>query len=127
MGDGAPDELLVVDDEPLNRDLLKRVLSGYEVVEAGDADEALRVLEDQRGEVRVVLCDQLMPGRSGVELAVEVAERWPGIVFLLLTGYDDDPEVRDARHRGVVERVVAKPWRAKALRKTITAALAGAE
>jgi two-component system response regulator HupR/HoxA len=108
--------LLVVDDEPLNRDLLRRTLKrDFEVVEAEDAREALVVL-GERDDVALVLCDQLMPGRSGTELAREVRAMRPELPFVLLTGYDDDPDVTAARTGGFVAAVVAKPWQAPALR-----------
>ena len=108
--------LLVVDDEPLNRDLLRRTLKrDFEVVEAEDAREALVVL-GERDDVALVLSDQLMPGRSGTELAREVRAIRPALPFVLLTGYDDDPDVAAARTSGFVAAVVAKPWQAPALR-----------
>jgi CheY-like chemotaxis protein len=108
--------LLVVDDEPLNRDLLRRTLKrDFEVVEAEDAREAMLVL-DARADVALILCDQLMPGRSGTELAREVRALRPALPFVLMTGYDDDPEVTAARTNGSVAAVIAKPWQVPALR-----------
>ncbi len=112
--------LLIVDDEPLNRELLRRMLSpSYELSEASDAQEALEVLESEAGGVQLILCDYLMPGKSGAELAGIVRERWPGTTFLLLTGYDEDQEIADARENGSVHVVITKPWRTTELRATI--------
>jgi len=112
--------LLVVDDEPLNRELLRRVLQrDYEIEEAEDAAQAVVRLESRGDTIRLILCDQLMPGRSGTDLAAEVHERWPGILFLLLTGYDDDPEVTSAQESGLIHGVVAKPWRGAVLKQLI--------
>jgi two-component system response regulator HupR/HoxA len=112
--------VLVVDDEPLNRELLRRVLQReYEISEAEDAIQALEMIESTQGGYRVVLCDQLMPGKSGSELAEEVSARWPNTLFLLITGYDDDPQVQAARDRGVVHHVVTKPWTARGLKAVI--------
>ncbi len=60
--------LLVVDDDPNNRDLLSRRLSraGYQVQSAEGAQEALRKL--QSAEYDLVLLDSMMPGMSGVDL-----------------------------------------------------------
>jgi CheY-like chemotaxis protein len=108
--------LLVVDDEPLNRDLLRRTLKrDFEVIEAEDAREALAQL-DARADIALVLCDQLMPGRSGTELARDVRALRPELPFVLLTGYDDDPDVAAAHTGGWVAAVVAKPWQAPALK-----------
>ena len=86
-----PDErivVLLVEDEPLVRMLGYDVLdeAGFEVVEAGDADEALTVLQ-ARSDVRVLFTDVDMPGSmNGFELARTVAERWPAIRVLIVSG-----------------------------------------
>ncbi|MBI4511700.1 MAG: response regulator [Deltaproteobacteria bacterium] len=118
--------VLVVDDEPLNRDLLRRVLCfDYQVREAEDPSAAIRVLENE-GPVDVMICDHLMPGRSGTDLARDVRTRWPQTVSILLTGYDDAPEVEQARRDGSIFEVMGKPWLAPHLREAITRALAEA-
>lgn len=116
--------MLVVDDEPLNRELLRRVLkSQYEVEEAADADEAAAALQQGNPGFGVVLCDQLMPGRCGTDLAAEVRATWPDLLFILLTGYDDDPQVLQAQRDGVVDFVVPKPWTARGLKELLRDAL----
>ena len=128
MPDGGPrperaarPRLLVVDDEPLNRDLLRRALHAqYLVEEAEDADTAAGILAADGPPVLAVLCDQLMPGRSGTELAAEVRAKWPSTRFLLLTGYDDDPDVQRAHREGLVDQVVTKPWSSRALKQLLT-------
>jgi two-component system response regulator HupR/HoxA len=117
--------VLIVDDEPLNRDLLRRVLhSEYECEEAEDAAAAVVQMESN-GPFDMVLCDQLMPGRSGTELADDVKTRWPQATFLLITGYDDDPQVREAKARGTVRKVVTKPWTARGLKALLKTVLDG--
>lgn len=112
--------LLIVDDEPLNRELLRRVLHReYEIEEAEDAKQALDILATHADKIDLILCDQLMPGLSGTELAQRVRDNWPDITFLLLTGYDDDPAVKAAHGSGLVRDVVAKPWRGSALKARI--------
>ena len=128
MGDGQEGRvcLLVVDDEPLNRELLSRVLSReYDVEEAEDAMNALQVMEKRGADIRVILCDQLMPGRMGTQLAEDVSQRWPGTIFMLLTGYDDDPVVSKAVAAGHVHEVLAKPWRGRVLKALIKSKLEG--
>ncbi|MCR4590485.1 MAG: response regulator [Lachnospiraceae bacterium] len=57
--------VLVVDDESVNRQILSRILSSaYEVVLAGDGDEALRIIERDRKTLSLVLLDLIMPGRD---------------------------------------------------------------
>ena len=114
--------LLIVDDESMNRELLRRVLfREYRILEASDGEGALAELARQP--VDVVLCDQVMPGLAGTELAREVRKRHPRTVLLLLTGYEDAPEVGMAHREGVVSEVVGKPWAAPQLKEAIARAL----
>lgn len=118
--------VLVVDDEPLNCDLLRRVLqSSYEVSEAGDASEAMEMLASEAGSsIELIICDHLMPGKTGAELAAIAADRWPKIRFILITGYDEDEEVRSVQDEGLVFDVLSKPWRSVALREAIAKGIA---
>lgn len=80
--------VLIVEDEPLVRltgaDLLAD--AGFEVLEARNADEALRILE-ATPEVRVVFSDVEMPGSlDGLGLARNICQRWPRIGILLTSG-----------------------------------------
>jgi CheY-like chemotaxis protein len=112
--------ILVVDDEPLNRELLRRFLHrDHEVVEADGVDQALAVLEATQAPIRLIVCDYLMPGRSGVELANEVRRRWPSIPVMLLTGFEGSDDVQDAVDQGLVHRLMTKPWRGAQLRQVV--------
>jgi two-component system, response regulator PdtaR len=81
--------VLIVEDEPFVRltgaDLLAE--AGFEVMEAGNADEALRILE-ATPEVRVVFSDVEMPGSlDGLGLARNICQRWPGVGIVLTSGH----------------------------------------
>lgn len=60
---------------------------GQTVTWAGDAQAALYILEDRSEAFDVVFTDVVMPGMSGVELAQQVAKRWPHIEVILTSGY----------------------------------------
>jgi two-component system, response regulator PdtaR len=80
--------VLLVEDEALVRMLGVDVLeeAGYEVVEAGNADEALRILEAQSG-VKALFTDVDMPGSmDGLALAHTVHARWPQVKVLVVSG-----------------------------------------
>jgi CheY-like chemotaxis protein len=83
--------ILVVDDEPLVRDSLGRMLNrlGYTVLLAADGDEALRVASGHLDEVALVITDVLMPGMNGLELARELDRLSPGFKVLFVSGYTD--------------------------------------
>ena len=78
--------ILIVDDEPRSLESLRRTLEeDFTVFTATSAEEALAVL---RGEfVQVVVCDQRMPGQSGVEFLKRVRADWPDVVRIILSAY----------------------------------------
>ncbi len=107
----------MVDDEPLNLDLMRRTLQRqFQIVEASSGHEAMAWLEANGAAVVVIVCDQLMPGINGTELAARVRVRWPAIKFVLVTGVDENDEVVAAKKAGTVDDVVGKPWVAGQLR-----------
>jgi CheY-like chemotaxis protein len=83
--------ILVVEDESGVRTLVCRTLEqlGYKVLEAGDGDEALRILA-QHGPVHILLTDVIMPVMGGRELARRVSSLQPGTKVLYMSGYTDD-------------------------------------
>jgi len=80
--------ILVVDDEDAVRHIVGRMLTdaGFPVVEARDGDEAVALIYSLRGKVHLVVSDVAMPGMSGNALAATVAERWPHLPLLLISG-----------------------------------------
>jgi CheY-like chemotaxis protein len=61
---------------------------GYAVVEAGSAEEALRLVDDGQ-HLDVLVTDHLMPGMTGTELAREVCHKRRGARVLVVSGYAD--------------------------------------
>ena len=80
--------VLIVEDESLVRLGAVRSIeeAGFEVIEAANADEAIRILEN-RSDVRVVFTDIHMPGSmDGLKLAHAVRNRWPPIKIIVTSG-----------------------------------------
>ncbi|MGV2127712.1 response regulator [Agrobacterium vitis] len=87
MKNGRP-VILVVEDSPLIRmgaiDLVKS--AGYEALEAGDADEAIRILES-RDDIDLVFTDVQMPGTmDGIKLSHYIRDRWPPVKLIIASG-----------------------------------------
>ena len=106
----APTHLLVVDDDLLVRepiaDYLREV--GYEVLEAGDAHEAIDEL-DHADHVDLVFSDVRMPGElDGVGLARWMQAHRPGVPVLLTSGYDGTGWLPGELGRDV--RLLQKPY-----------------
>ncbi|MEJ0096155.1 MAG: response regulator [Methylocella sp.] len=116
--------VLVVEDEPFVRMFGTDVLesAGFEVIEACNADEALRVLAS-REDVRAVFTDVDMPGSlDGLDLAWRIHERWPEIGVVLTSG-------RCFIEPGAMPRedvFVSKPYAAPVLVRHIEALMARA-
>ncbi|MFZ0112853.1 MAG: response regulator [Xanthobacteraceae bacterium] len=88
MDSGAEATVLVVEDEELARLIITDYLreGGFAVLQSANAEQALAVLE-QRGDVRAVVLDVVMPGAmDGIALAHLIHERWPGIGLLVMSG-----------------------------------------
>ena len=118
-----PLRVLAVDDEPMMTKAVVRMLkpSGHLVSVAASGEEALEKLAEQTFDV--VVSDMGMgAGMNGWELAEAVKSRWPGVRFLLATGWGAAIDPAEARARGV-EAVLSKPYRADDLLR----ALAGTE
>jgi two-component system, response regulator PdtaR len=80
--------VLIVEDEFLLRLNATGMIeeAGFEVVEAGNADEAISILEG-RSDIRVVFTDIQMPGSmDGLKLAAAVNGRWPPIKIIATSG-----------------------------------------
>jgi two-component system cell cycle sensor histidine kinase/response regulator CckA len=85
---------MVVEDEDSVRVFTGRALagSGYKVIEARRAEEALEIIAKNPGVISALLTDVSMPGMSGCELAERLAAAHSGIKVIFMSGYDvDDP------------------------------------
>jgi CheY-like chemotaxis protein len=87
--------VLVVDDQLVIRTLVTRILTeaGYDVVQASDATAALRLIQEERGQLTLVLTDVRMPGFSGIELGRRIWATDPALPVLYMSGFA--PEVLD--------------------------------
>jgi PAS domain S-box-containing protein len=93
---GSGETVLVVEDEPMVRSHVVRMLTrmGYQCLEAADGQEALELLSAREMPVDLVLSDIVMPRMNGNELARQIATRWPELPVLFMSGYTDDEMLR---------------------------------
>jgi two-component system cell cycle sensor histidine kinase/response regulator CckA len=87
--ESRPATLLVVDDEEMVRRLAARMLAmlGYRVLEARSGQEAVRLLRRGAHRIQGVLTDVAMPGIGGRELGETIAQCWPQIRVLYMSGF----------------------------------------
>ncbi|MDT4937574.1 MAG: hypothetical protein QOG80_1245 [Pseudonocardiales bacterium] len=102
--------VLIVDDRPVNRDLVRTVLTyhGHQALEASGGAEALEVLQDEHPDL--VIADVVMPGMDGYELAraIRANPAIRTIPVLFYTANYVEAEIRPIAAAVGVERVVTK-------------------
>jgi CheY-like chemotaxis protein len=122
--------VLVVEDEPLVRALMVRTLTGfgYQCLEAQDAEEALRQLEQGQVRPALVLTDVVLPGQSGRWLGEQLAVQRPELPVLYTSGFADEDVVRrgllDAE-RPFLQKPFAPHELARKVREVLDAAALG--
>jgi sigma-B regulation protein RsbU (phosphoserine phosphatase) len=103
--------ILAVEDDILARKIICRSLRrlGHEVIEAADGEEAWTHL--QAGEVRVVVCDWMMPRLDGLELCRRIRARMGTeyVYFILLTGNSASDDNQRAAAEAGVDDFLTKP------------------
>jgi len=109
--------ILLVEDAELVRTLARQVLetAGYRVLEAANADAAIKLCEKMNGNrIDLLLTDVVMPGMSGNEMSRILLQRQPDMPVLYMSGYTDDAIVQ----HGVLEagiNFLQKPFTPAAL------------
>jgi DNA-binding NtrC family response regulator len=95
--------VLVVDDEPHQRDILQMILEGegYDTTVAGNARQAMD--EARSGAFDVVLTDLKMPDKSGIELLSELQKTQPGVCVVLMTAHGSIDSAVEAMRRGAFD------------------------
>ena len=116
-------DILVVDDEAILRESLSRTLqrTGYSVVTAGSAEEALALLEGGT-HVRTVITDIKMPGRSGLDLVEEIQHSTPQLPVVLITAHGTIESAVSAMKKGAYD-YIRKPFTADEIEIVIGKAL----
>ena len=100
--------VLYVDDERINLLSFQYTYDDeLDVVAAGSAEEAMAAL--QSNTVDLVLTDQRMPDRSGVELCRQAREAGHVMPCVIVTGYIDDEEVNAALSTDLIQDILHKP------------------
>jgi CheY-like chemotaxis protein len=93
---GGSETILLVEDEEAVRSVAARVLQnqGYRVLASPNGQEALSLVEQVEGKIDLVLTDVVMPDMGGLELAVRLQGRWPGLKVLYMSGYAEGDKLR---------------------------------
>ena len=122
--------ILIVDDDPLDREALRRALNrdalkfetiAADLVEAETLAEARDVLESE--EFSCIFLDYLLPDGSGLELLLEVRDRDIHTPIIVLTGQRDDDAMMAAIHAGAVDYVAKSALTPELAARSVRAAV----
>jgi len=114
--------VLIVDDEVRSQEALRRTLEeDFEVFCASSAAVGMEILEHEQAQapIRVVLCDQRMPGTTGVAFLKEVRNRWPDAVRIILSGHTDAEDIISGVNEAGIWQYLLKPWQPEQMLLTL--------
>ena len=116
--------ILVVEDEPGVRELVRRVLEryGYRVLLAATPREAIALAERHAGAIHLLVSDVVLPEMSGRSVASQIVASRPEIRVIYMSGYTDNAIV----HHGVLDPdtpFLQKPFTPEALARKVRAVL----
>jgi two-component system chemotaxis response regulator CheY len=112
---GMKKKILVTDDSASIRSFIRGILeeAGYDVVEAGDGEEGIKVFKNE-GNIDLIVTDIYMPIKSGLELVVELNEEFNNLKVIVLS---DGGKNNFSNELGVVEALGATHFMKKDLIK----------
>ena len=116
--------ILLVDDEQSVRSIVMKILkrANYNVLEAGNGEEALRIADTHSGQIDLVVTDMFMPGMRGPEVVQSLLPKRPGLRVLFMSGYADQ-DARTSVPQGA--NFLNKPFSGQDLAAAVDAALKG--
>ena len=118
--------ILVVDDDPSSRSLLREILAedGYHVLEAEDGEFALELLDKKP--VDLLITDRAMPRLGGLELLKKINEKKRTLPSLVISAYGEEALWGKAIGLGAVDYLL-KPFKAEDVLNLVRKALSGAK
>jgi PAS domain S-box-containing protein len=115
--------VLLVEDEPIVRDMGERMLKrlGYEVVTGSDGHEAVEIFRERKEDIRVVVLDLSMPKVNGWETLTALRALRPDIPVVLASGHDEAQVLR-TEHVDRPQAFLQKPYQFAELKAALEAA-----
>jgi two-component system, cell cycle sensor histidine kinase and response regulator CckA len=112
--------ILLVEDDEMVRSLVRETLEreGYKMLDAADSAEALRVGQDFKGDIQLLITDVVMPKISGRELAEQMVSARPNLRVLYMSGYTDTAILKNGLEQGSIS-FLQKPFTPAALTQRV--------
>ncbi|HZR18339.1 MAG TPA: hybrid sensor histidine kinase/response regulator [Verrucomicrobiae bacterium] len=112
--------ILYVDDEEMSLKYFTRAFSEqFRIYTASSAQEGLKVLEEHKDDIGLLMTDQRMPGEKGVWLLERARQLRPQIIRMLATAYADMEAAIAAVNTGAIYKYITKPWDPPELENTL--------
>lgn len=92
----------------------------FEVFTSNNPVEAYNMIGEQK--IQIVITDHNMPSMSGVEFLESIADHYPEVQRIILTGYTEMVPLMEAVNKGKVFRIIAKPFNMKEISKMVSEA-----
>ncbi|MEO7678280.1 MAG: response regulator, partial [Verrucomicrobiota bacterium] len=103
--------ILYVDDEEMSLKYFSRAFEDqFRILTALSAEEGLKLLEQHKEEIAVLMTDQRMPGETGVWLLERARQINPRTIRILATAYTDMEAAIEAVNSGAIYKYISKPW-----------------
>ncbi len=116
--------ILLVDDEDKTIKYFQRAFAlEFRILTASSVDQGIELLSEHHNDIGVLITDQRMPVKSGVELLQHTREYYPDIVRILTTAYSNLDSAIAAINSGEIFRYITKPWDIRTLRGELISAL----
>ena len=111
--------ILFVDDEEMAVVTFKHLYKDdFTIHTASNGEEALKMLA-AHPEIVLIATDQRMPKMTGLEVLIQVAQKYPKIINILITAYSDLALIIEVVNKGNLFRYISKPYEEEFLKRTI--------
>src|SRR5438309_9080617 len=112
--------ILYVDDEEKSLKYFTRAFTDqFRILTAANAQDGLKILEQHKDEIGLLMTDQRMPGEKGIWLLEKARQLRPRIIRILATAYSDMEAAIAAVNTGAIYKYVTKPWDPPQLENTL--------
>jgi two-component system probable response regulator PhcQ len=112
--------ILYVDDEEMSLKYFPRAFEDqFRILTASNAQDGLKLLEEHKDDIGILMTDQRMPGEKGVWLLEKARQLRPQMIRILATAFADMEAAINAVNTGAIYKYVTKPWDPPQLEQTL--------
>lgn len=117
---GGSETILLVDDEEPIRNLGEQIFAkhGYTVLKVSDGESALKLYQEKKGEIALVVLDLIMPGMGGKKCLEELLQINPEVKVVITSGYSPDGSHKTFLEGGA-KNFISKPFNMKEMLQVV--------